>query len=157
MGNCHVCERIASRDAHKVPDWDNIFRTDHWDLVHSYNSSLLGWLVLVTRRHISSTHELSADEARELGEFIPLISLGLKRELQCVKIYQMQYSEQPGHEHIHFHMVPRDSDIPVDRKGRNVFDYLGDDENYRVSEVDMNSFALKMRKWINENNAFAIS
>jgi len=157
MNNCHVCERIAARDADQVPDWDNIFRTNYWDLAHSYNSSLLGWLVLVARRHISSTDELTADEARELGEFIPLISRVLKRELQCSKVYQMQFSEHPGHEHIHVHIVPRAADIPDDRKGRKIFEYLGADENSRIPEHTMNAFALKIRAWINEHGTFTNS
>lgn len=144
MDACHICERIETRDQGSALPWDNIYRTDHWDLVHSYNSSLLGWLVLVARRHVQSTHELSTQEARELGQLIPAISKALQAELNCSKIYQMQYSEQPGHEHIHMHFVPRAADIPKDRKGALVFGYLGADEQSRVSDAQMNAFALKI-------------
>jgi len=149
--DCHICERIEARDQQTVPDWDNVSRFQHWDLVHSYNSSLLGWLVLVARRHISSTHELSEGESAELGKLIPAISKALRSDLNCTKIYQMQYSEQPGHEHIHIHFVPRAADIPDDRKGVFAFGYLGADAENRVSETEMNSLAVRLRPLLDEH------
>ena len=153
MVQCHVCERVSTRNAGQAPDWDNIYRFQHWDLVHSYNSSLLGWLVLVARRHVHSTHELGQEEAAELGSLIPVLSKGLNQLLSCEKVYQMQYSEQPGHEHIHIHFVPKSTDIPEDRKGVFVFGYLGADDSTRVSEVEMDSFAHRFRKWLASQHA----
>ena len=150
MVDCHICERIQARDAGNAPMWDNVCRFQHWDLVHSYNSSLLGWLVLVTRRHVSTTHELSDGESSEFGKLAPAISKSLHAELDCVKVYQMQYSEQPGHEHIHVHFVPRASDIPTDRKGVFAFGYLGANEDERVSEVEMNSLASRLQSQLTE-------
>jgi hypothetical protein len=46
-----TCELIARQDAGIAPPWDAILRTDYWDIVHAYNTSLPGWLVLVLRRH----------------------------------------------------------------------------------------------------------
>ncbi len=42
---CMTCELVARRDRGEAPLWDNIYRTAHWDLVHSYNTALPGWLV----------------------------------------------------------------------------------------------------------------
>ena len=133
------------------PEWDNIHRGPYWDLVHSYNTSLLGWLVLVLRRHVSSTHELTNEESAELGASIATFSRALHHVTGCEKVYQMQYSEMPGHEHVHMHIVPRDKDIPPDRKGVLAFGYLGTEENSRVSETDMNAFAQQLRDWIRTN------
>ena len=43
---------------------------DHWLVEHAYPSSLLGWLVIVLRRHAEALHELTEDEARELGTLV---------------------------------------------------------------------------------------
>jgi hypothetical protein len=51
MTNCYTCQLTAQRDAGTAPFWDSIHRTAHWDVVHSYNTSLLGWIVLVARTH----------------------------------------------------------------------------------------------------------
>jgi len=153
MDSCHICERITTRDAGSAPAWDNIVRSEHWDLVHSYNSSLLGWLVLVARRHIGSTHELTMGESAELGQLIPAISQALHAELDCVKVYQMQYSEQPGHEHVHMHFVPRAADIADDRKGVFAFGYLGADEASRVPEDQMIEFCARIAAQLGRNLA----
>ena len=54
MKHCQTCELIARRDAGIAPLWDCIHRTAYWDIVHSYNTALPGWLVLVARRHIEA-------------------------------------------------------------------------------------------------------
>ncbi|MCB0099933.1 MAG: hypothetical protein KDE46_29575, partial [Caldilineaceae bacterium] len=68
MNACHTCTLTARRDAGAAPLWDNIYRTAHWDVVHSFNTSLPGWLVLVARRHMAAVAELTAAEAAELGD-----------------------------------------------------------------------------------------
>jgi diadenosine tetraphosphate (Ap4A) HIT family hydrolase len=56
---CLTCDLVRRRDAGDAPLWDNIHRTAHWDVVHSYNTSLPGWLVLVARRHVAAIDELT--------------------------------------------------------------------------------------------------
>ncbi|MAT98493.1 MAG: hypothetical protein CL608_15215 [Anaerolineaceae bacterium] len=65
--------------------WDNIFRTQYWDVVHSYNTGLPGWLVLVARRHIAAIDEMSEAEAAELGNLLRQVSLSLKQVTGCRK------------------------------------------------------------------------
>lgn len=74
MHTCKTCELIANRDAGTVPLWDCIYRTPLWDVAHSYNTSLPGWLVLVARRHTVSLNELAEPEAIELGRLIRQVS-----------------------------------------------------------------------------------
>lgn len=52
MTPCKTCELIARL-------WDCIHRAQFWDVVHSYNTALPGWLVLVARRHIAEMAEHS--------------------------------------------------------------------------------------------------
>ena len=47
MKTCKTCELIARRNAGVAPRWDCIYRTSYWDVAHSYDTALLGWLVLV--------------------------------------------------------------------------------------------------------------
>lgn len=131
---CHTCELTAQRDAGLAPLWANIFRGEFWDVVHSYNSALPGWLVLIARRHIEAIDELSEDEAVELGRLLREVSITLKEVTDCRKTYVMQFAEHPRHPHVHFHVVPRSAGLPDDRRGPRVIDYIGASEEERVDE-----------------------
>jgi len=146
MTSCHTCELTMRRDAGNAPLWDSIERTDYWDVVHSYNTALVGWLVLVARRHISAIDELSEAEAAELGSLIRRVSLALKEVTGCTKTYVVQFAEHPDHPHVHFHIVPRMADQPEDRRGPNVFKYLNVGDEERVSEDEMNRIAVEIRR-----------
>lgn len=149
MTTCHTCELTAKRDSGEAPLWDSIYRTDYWDVVHAYNSSLLGWLVLVVRRHIASLDELTEPEAAELGLLIQRTSNALKQLIGCVKTYAIQFAEHPDHPHVHFHIVPRMADQPPDRKSTQIFGYMGVPDEERVSEAEMNAFAEQVRAILN--------
>jgi len=143
---CGTCARIAIRDAGDAPDWDAIVRTARWDLVHSYDTSLLGWLVLVPRRHIISVSELDVRESRELGDLLRFASGALEAEVGCAKTYVMQFAEHPDHPHVHFHVVPRAADLPDAHRGAGIFHYLGATDVQRVTGRDMNALALRLRR-----------
>lgn len=146
MDRCYTCQLLAERDAGNAPLWDNIYRTQYWDVVHSYNTALSGWLVLVVRRHIESVDCLTDEESAELGMLIRNTSLALKEITGCVKTYVIQFAEQPEHPHVHFHIVPRMADQPAERRSTKVFGYLGVSEEERVSEEAMNEVAGRVRE-----------
>jgi diadenosine tetraphosphate (Ap4A) HIT family hydrolase len=152
MKTCKTCELIANRDAGTAPLWDCIYRTRLWDVVHSYNTSLPGWLVLVARRHIVSLDELTEAEAIELGRLIRQVSLALKKATGCIKTYVVQFAEHEDHPHVHFHIIPRMADQPQSRRSTQVFGYLGVPEEEQVSEDVMNAIAVKVRErlFVNE-------
>ncbi len=120
-------------------------RTAGWDVVHSYNSTLDGWLVLVARRHIGSLAELHPEEAAELGPLIQRVSSALHQVIGCEKTYLMQFAEDPDHPHVHIHVVPRRADHPDGALGADVFELLSDDPTLRVPEDRMNRLAEKIR------------
>ncbi len=136
---------VANRDSGNAPIWDAIIRTVHWDLVHAYNTSLAGWLVLVVRRHLTAIEQLSDDEAGELGVLLRDVSAAMGQAIGCVKTYVVQFAEAVDHPHVHFHIVPRMADQPEAFKGPNVFRYLGVEESQRISESTMSALALKIR------------
>lgn len=146
MTACKTCELIARRDAGTAPDWDRILRTPLWDVAHCYETSIPGWLVLVARRHIQSLDELTEAEAGEMGRLLRNISSALKDVTGCLKTYVLQFAESPQHPHVHFHIIPRMPDLPVERRSVRIFTCLGVPEVERVSEAAMNALALKLRE-----------
>ena len=150
MKRCYTCELIQRRDVGDAPLWDSIYRTDYWDVVHSYNSSLPGWLVLIIHRHIAAVDEMTEDEAVELGQLMRRLSIILKKVTGCARTYVVQFAEDPEHPHVHFHIVPRMADLPDDRRGRGIFQYLGVPDSERVSEAEMNELAEEIRRQLLE-------
>lgn len=146
MDRCYTCELMKRRDAGEAPLWDCIHRTAYWDVVHSYNTSLAGWLVVISRRHLTAIDEMTDDEAVELGRLIRRISVILKTLTGCAKTYVTQFAEHVEHPHVHFHVVPRMADLPEDHRGPNIFKYLGVPEEERVSETAMNQIASEVRR-----------
>jgi diadenosine tetraphosphate (Ap4A) HIT family hydrolase len=148
MNPCTTCDLVAVRDSGVAPLWDSIYRTPSWDVVHSYNTALPGWLVLVVRRHIEAVDELTDDEATELGLLIKRVSAALRQATGCVKTYVIQFAEAEGHPHVHFHIVPRMADQPEDRRSTKIFGYLGVQQANRVSEDLMNEIAIQVRRYL---------
>jgi len=145
MKQCKTCELVNRRDAGDAPLWDCIQRAQFWDVVHSYNTALPGWLVLVVRRHIEAIDELTDDEAIELGRLIRRASIALREVTGCIKTYVIQFAEHEDHPHVHFHIVPRMEDQPEDRRSVRVFEYLNVPDDERVSEERMNEISARIQ------------
>ncbi|MEM9566104.1 MAG: HIT family protein, partial [Actinomycetota bacterium] len=141
MADCKTCALVRRRDDGSAPPWDSILRTPGWDLVHSYNTALEGWLVLVARRHRTALAELTDDEADELGPLIRRVSIALHEVTGCAKTYVAQFAEHPDHRHVHVHVVPRATDHPADALGPNVFRLIGDGIAEPVGEERMDELA----------------
>lgn len=151
--SCMTCELIARRDAGEAPLWDAIARTAYWDVAHSYNTSLPGWLVLIARRHITSIDELTPEEAVELGILLRQTSAALREVVGCLKTYVCQFAEAAEHPHVHFHVIPRMADQPDERRGPRVFGYMGVPEEEEVSEDRMNEIAAMIRRCLSSGDA----
>jgi diadenosine tetraphosphate (Ap4A) HIT family hydrolase len=145
---CLTCDLVRRRDRGQAPLWDSIHRTAHWDVVHSYNTALPGWLVLVARRHVAAIDELSDEEAAELGVLLRRVSAALRQVTGCLKTYAVQFAEQAEHPHVHFHVIPRLPEQPAERRGPAVFGYLGVADEERVNEEQMNVIAAEVRRII---------
>jgi diadenosine tetraphosphate (Ap4A) HIT family hydrolase len=145
MSLCTTCELVARRDSGQAPVWDAIYRTEHWDVVHSFNTALLGWLVLVARRHVEAVADLTEEEALELGALVRRVSQAIHATTGCAKTYVVQFAEAAGHAHVHVHLIARMPDLPADRRGPRIFGYLGVPDEERVSEAAMDHLALQIR------------
>jgi diadenosine tetraphosphate (Ap4A) HIT family hydrolase len=113
---CLTCDLVRRRDRGEAPLWDSIHRTAHWDVVHSYNTSLPGWLVLAAQRHITAIDERT-DEAAELGVLLRRTSAAARgdrlRNICC------QFAEQANTPIASDH--PRLADQLDARRGPRVF------------------------------------
>jgi diadenosine tetraphosphate (Ap4A) HIT family hydrolase len=120
-------------------------RTDTWDVVHCDSTSLLGWTVLVVRRHVAALADLTDDEAAALGPLVRDVSRALHDLVHCDKTYAIQFAEHPQHRHVHVHVVPRPAGLKDDQLGPGILQFLGVDDDDRVSEAEMNRFAQRLR------------
>ncbi|HVM08855.1 MAG TPA: HIT domain-containing protein [Acidimicrobiales bacterium] len=145
MDGCRTCSLLERRDAGEAPDWDCIVRTESWDVVHCDNTSLLGWIVLVVRRHVAVLADLTEAEAAAMGPLIRRVSRALHEHVGCEKTYVVQFAEHPQHRHVHVHVVPRPPQLADDEVGPGIFKFLGVDDAARVSETQMNGLASALR------------
>jgi diadenosine tetraphosphate (Ap4A) HIT family hydrolase len=146
MVPCRSCELVARRDAGEAPLWDNIWRTQYWDLAHNFNTSLPGWLVLVLRRHEAAIADLTEEEASALGVLLRRVSSALQRVVGCERTYVVQFAEHPDHPHVHFHVIPRLVDQPAETRGPRVFALSGVPPQDRIDEAQMNAIAEGVRQ-----------
>ena len=145
MTDCTTCQLVDRRDAGTAPLWDAIVRTEHWDLVHSFNTSIEGWLVLVCRRHIATLAEMTDAESDEVGRLVRDASRALHEVTGCDKTYVAQFAESADHRHVHIHLIARHAAAGDDTRGPLVFSALGADDEHRVSDERMNELALAIR------------
>jgi diadenosine tetraphosphate (Ap4A) HIT family hydrolase len=119
---CYPCEREAEFD--QLPPRERIGYDERWRVVHATGSGLLGWLVLVPRRHVMELADLTDDEAGALGIWQVKLARALSEELGVTKTYIAEFGEAAGF-HLHFHVVARPLDLDVTMRGPGIFGFLG--------------------------------
>ncbi|MGH7612133.1 MAG: HIT family protein [Candidatus Dormibacteria bacterium] len=140
---CYSCGQNAKLDAAR-PD-QAIWVESGWVVAHSFNSALLGWLVVLPLRHVESFHELSPDEAKALGDLLKRASAALIAVLGCAKTYAAMFAEAPGFEHLHVHIVPRAKDLPEELQACGIFDYLKRPESEWIRQREREGLAVALR------------
>jgi diadenosine tetraphosphate (Ap4A) HIT family hydrolase len=143
---CYPCTWNAAID--ELPPRERIVVHDGWRLVHAFNTSLRGWLVLVPLRHIESFAELTEYEASTFATLVRESSRALADVVGCSKTYVMVFGEEKGFAHLHAHVVPRMPEFTDDLKGTNVVRLLGVGEDDRVPEGERDRLALALRERI---------
>ncbi len=143
MDVCYSCRQHALDPAALAPR-EAVYDDGHWRVAHAF-SSLLGWLVVIARRHITSFAELTPKEAAALGPLLRALARALDETLAVEKTYVLFLAEQPGFEHLHLHVVPRAPDLPPDRRGTAVFAYLKEPEGAWVPAATMDCLADQLR------------
>ena len=139
------CQTCAIGEAEAHTPRGSIVTTTHWRAVHAFNTSLPGWLVLVAREHVTALDALDAEGHAELGTLLGQLSQALRTLTGCETTYVMQFSETPGHHHLHVHLVPRMPDQPEDRRGTKVFGYVDVPEDQQIPAGERDRIGLAIR------------
>jgi diadenosine tetraphosphate (Ap4A) HIT family hydrolase len=143
MTQCFACannERIGA-----LPPREEILVSGSWRVVHAFGTSLPGWLVVLPTRHVRALHELSRDEAAQLGEVLHRASHALQEVVGCEKAYFVFFAEAEGFEHLHVHVIPRMGWFTPKERGPGVFTMLGVSPEDEVSEQDRDDLARRLR------------
>jgi diadenosine tetraphosphate (Ap4A) HIT family hydrolase len=99
--------------------------TEHWRVEQAHPTRVRGWLVVILRRHAPALHDLNTDEWAELSRVLAAVCEAHRRVVGAEKEYVLQFAEAPGHQHVHFHVVPRLPEWPPELSGQRVMEALG--------------------------------
>lgn len=119
---CHSCAALDG--SRRISPGPSIHVGRYWQVEHAYPSRLVGWLIIVLRRHAIALHELESAEFAELAVVLERTVRVLHETLEPAKEYVACYAEQQGFEHLHFHVVPRATDLPERLRGASSFSFL---------------------------------
>ncbi|MBY8882097.1 HIT family protein [Actinacidiphila acidipaludis] len=141
--DCYACRHEALFD--DLPPRERVAHDGLWRVAHDFNTALPGWLVLLPRRHVTAVHDLTDAEAGALGQWQVRLSRALLAVTGCAKTYVVQFAEAEGFAHVHFHIVPRMHDMPLEHRGARVFALLRRPEPERVTPEHADEVALAVR------------
>ncbi|MGI5237299.1 HIT family protein [Dactylosporangium sp. CA-139066] len=139
--SCANNERIDELPPRELVGADALWRTSH-----AFDTDLPGWMILVPRRHVTAIHDLTDEEAAALGSWQVRLSRALRAVTGCAKTYVVQFAEQEGFEHVHFHVVPRMPDQPDELRSYRIFGRLGVPPERALSEAGRDALALRLRE-----------
>lgn len=138
---CLSCVQNARTD---LPPRERLHVGPRWRVAHAFGTSLRGWLVVLSRRHVTALDQLTAGEAVELGPLLRGLTAALREVLGCAKTYVALFAEAEGLEHVHFHVMPRQPDLVPALRGPRVFGLLGGDPASHVPAQVMDEVAISV-------------
>jgi diadenosine tetraphosphate (Ap4A) HIT family hydrolase len=147
MQKCLSCLSISGEK--RISPGEVIYEGSYWVVEHAYPSSLLGWIVVVLKRHTDKLHELSREEWNELGDINFKVIKLLHRLLETEKEYSCCYAEGDGFKHIHFHIIPKSIDYIPENKGAKAFNYLKVTERESINKERIIEFCSKLKNEMN--------
>ena len=148
ISDCLTCQ--ALQDKIRLTDAPPLLETGLWKVEHAYPTSVRGWLVLVPKRHCEAVHELTGPELAEFGKLLGACSQALQAVLGARKESLMQFSEQAGFHHVHFHLVARLPDWPQSLTGAQVLSALGEKVKNPLPQEEVIPLAVELREWLAE-------
>lgn len=119
---CWTCRSNSGEK--RISPGPTIFEGAYWFVEHAYPVKVIGWLVIVLKRHAEALHELTAEEFAELGQIQAKVIPLLHEELHCEKEYISCYAEMEHFRHVHVHVFARPADLPDNLKGGHSFALL---------------------------------
>ena len=94
---------------------------------HAWPVSLLGWVVVVLKRHCEALHELSWDEWQEFADLQFSLLKAMTDRAPLEKEYLACFAEKEGFRHLHFHLVPKGPGFDAQYAGSKAFHYINPD------------------------------
>jgi diadenosine tetraphosphate (Ap4A) HIT family hydrolase len=140
---CFSCKSNSGEK--RISPGPTIYEGAYWYVEHAYPCGMLGWLVLVLKRHAEALHELSMEEMREMAELQAVGARLLKSAVDCRKEYLMCYAEAEGFQHMHVHLVARAHDLAGELIGPRIFAMLKVGEEGAVPRNEVKVFCEELR------------
>lgn len=119
---CWTCRSNSGEK--RISPGPTIFEGKYWLVEHAYPVKIIGWIVIVLKRHAEALHELTVEEFAELGQIQARLIPLLYEELQREKEYISCYAEMEHFRHIHFHVFAKPANLPDELKGGKSFAFL---------------------------------
>lgn len=129
-----------------------IYEGNYWVVDHAYPTSLKGWLVIVTRRHVEALHDLTREEFQELADIQYRLAKALGSSSAIEKEYMMCFGEAESFHHIHIHFVARPRDLPQEAKGPRIFSYLDVDQQSAISPDGIKRLSEELKEALNKGD-----
>lgn len=140
---CYSCR--ANAGDLRISPGPVIYEGQYWKVDHVYPTRLVGWVVLVLKRHAEALHELSAEECLEMGALVGRVAWALRDELGCEKEYLACFSEADHFHHVHLHLIPRQADLPHELQGPRSFALLKPAAGEAAAPEDVTAFCERLR------------
>ena len=140
---CLTCKSNSGEQ--RISPGSTIYEGEYWLVEHAYPVKIVGWIVIVLKRHAEALHELSAEELSELGKLQLLVTRFLFEELHSQKEYISCYGEAEGFAHIHFHVFAKLADLPEELKGGKSFNLLKVSQEETVPSDEIIAFCELLR------------
>jgi len=143
MSICHSC--LSNSGEKRISPAQAIHEGAFWIVEHAYPSGLLGWMVIVLKRHCEKLHELEMDEWKELAEIEYKLIKTMHAAIESKKEYVACFAEMEGFQHIHFHIIPKTNSYDEAFKGTKAFQYLKPEHDACISAESIREFCKEMR------------
>jgi diadenosine tetraphosphate (Ap4A) HIT family hydrolase len=142
--DCYTCLSISGKQ--RISPGPTIYEGQYWLVEHAYPCGMVGWLVLVLKRHTEALHELSKEEFAELAELQHRTAKLLHAELNSAKEYIVCFAEAAHFNHVHVHVIPRANNLPVELRGTGIFSMLKVTEDEAASRDEVRAFCERLKK-----------
>ncbi|MGO4106345.1 HIT family protein [Paenibacillus sp. YAF4_2] len=105
--SCFICEKHLGIS--NQPPGGYFYEDEYWKVCHfPADQSVLGRIVLESKRHYLDFAEMTKEEAASYGVVIKLLYVVLKQVTEAERVYQLITIDGAPHFHVHF--IPRGRD-----------------------------------------------
>jgi hypothetical protein len=141
---CFSCQANAGQRT--ISPGPRILEGRFWNLEHGYPTGVLGWLVVVLKRHGRALHELSLAELHELGEMAGRAGSVLHAELDTELEYLALFAEGDHFRHVHVHVNLTSKDLAPDLRGPSIFTQLPLLNSSPIPARDVSDVCLRLQR-----------